>query len=307
MDSKKERYVLVMMILLLILFGSSILCHVFYRIQIKKIVKQLKFHNTEDSNKEIYIDCRNSEIVSLQRELNSLLKKRRERALFYANQEEELYKMITDISHDIRTPLTSVKGYFQMLEQCEKKEEKNYYREIIENRLDTISTMLDDFFTYTKTTQKELVQSVEECDVRQILCEVLFQHYDVLRERDFDIVMEIPEVSMEIVANREELCRIFMNLVKNVLVHGCERFRVRLVTQENCIIFENDTKEPLPDEIGQVFERFYKGDVARSTNLSTGLGLSIVKELVKKNNGRAEAFVGVEYLFGIKVYFDSRL
>lgn len=294
---------MVMTTILAILFGLSLIYILLYRKQINDFVRQIRFHAEEDSNIEITAELKNRSIKKLQDELNALLETQKRQRLMYEKREEKINQMVTDISHDIRTPLTSISGYFQLLDMCETEEEKAHYEEIISQRLLTLQTMIDEFFTYTKAKQNNQSVVQELCDVRQILCETMFLFYDDLNASGLQVNLEIPEERMERCGNVEELNRIFMNIIKNILIHGCEEVHVRMkrINQQICVTFENKTQKALPQDLSEVFERFYKGDIARSGQDSTGLGLCIVKELVQKMGGSVCAFSRDAGWFGIEI------
>lgn len=294
-------------ILLAILLLVSILYHILYKRQIKDLVKQLRFHKEEESNREIITDLKSREVKELQNELNELLDRIRRQRQSYEEKEEKIGQMVTDISHDIRTPLTSVIGYFQMLEEAKEEREAEHYKAIIYSRLQTLNTMLDEFFTYSKISQTKEKKENDICDVRQILCETIFLYYDDLSSRGIQPQLAIPEERFEVYGNAEDFRRIFMNLMKNALVHGTEEISIGMKWngRHMDITFENKTKEPLPEKLSDVFERFFKGDKSRSGQLSTGLGLSIVKELTEQMDGSAGAFSRGDGWFGIKLTFKG--
>ena len=296
-------------IILADLLGISIICNCLYRKQIGDFVRQIQFHAQEDSNTEITAELKSHSIKNLQDELNCLLEEQKKRRIEYEKREEKINQMVTDISHDIRTPLTSISGYFQLLDACETEEEKEHYKNIIFQRIQTLNVMIDEFFTYSKIKQNRNHNLKEICDVRQILCETLFLFYDDLNAKGLQVELAIPEERFELYGNQEEFSRVFMNIIKNILIHGCEKVHVSMerVDEEICIIFENKTKKALPQELSEVFERFYKGDTARSGQDSTGLGLSIVKELVQQMGGRVNAFSKDIGWFGIELRFNGRL
>lgn len=293
-----------------VLFVASMLYNFLYRRQVRDLVSQLRFHKYEDSNREITTELKNRGVKDLQDELNALLEKQRKQRIIYEKKEEEIVRMVTDISHDIRTPLTSVIGYFQLLEECETDTEREHYKEIIFQRLQTLKLMLDEFFTYSKVSNNSYAVKKDICDVRQILCETLFLFYDELTVKGIETRIDIPEERFEWGGNEEAFNRIFMNLMKNVLSHGSgevfismKKYSVENGEKSIRISFENRTEEALPTELSTVFQRFYKGDSARSNQTSTGLGLCIVKELVEQMGGNVSAFSRGTGWFGIELRF----
>lgn len=294
-------------IILTVLLIVVLMYHLLYRKQINDFVKQLRFHKAEESNKEISAELKCKSIRNMQNELNILLEKQRNQRIAYEHREEKINQLVTDISHDIRTPLTSVTGYFQMMDESENEEERTHYKEIICHRLQTLSVMLDEFFTYAKLSQKCHDKPKEMCDVRQILCETLFLFYDEFHTRGIQVELKIPEERFLVYGNTEDFKRIFMNIMKNIRNHGCLEMRISIERKANDIriVFENRTAEKLPQDLSEVFERFYKGDKARSNQESTGLGLCIVKELSEQMGGVVSAFSKDYGWFGMDLTFEG--
>lgn len=294
---------MIKIILLSALLFGCVVYIILLRKQIHDFTKQLQFHAKEESNREITSDLKSREVKTLQHELNMLLDKIRQQRIAYEKEEEKIQQTVTDISHDIRTPLTSVIGYFQMLDETTDHAEREHYKTIIYSKLQALNAMLDDFFVYSriKTTKKEK----GECDIRQILCETIFLFYDDFNLKGIQPQIDIPEERFTASGNDEDFRRIFMNLMKNVLMHGEKEICISMRQQDKgvAISFENRTTEALPPKLSDVFERFYKGDTARSGRSSTGLGLCIVKELAEKMGGTATTFSRGASWFGIRLWF----
>ena len=294
-----------------ILLGFGLLYYILklslYRRQISRLVKQLRFHNENDSNMGIWIEVKTSEMVRLQEELEHLKQKYRENQIAFEESEARRKRMIADISHDIRTPLTSIMGYFQMMNDCTDESERMHYQEIIEGRLNALSAMLEVFFDYIKINQGELILENEICDIRQILCETLVSFYDEFKNQGIVPEVNIPEEEMCAYGEKNAFQRIFFNLIKNALVHGKDAIRIRMVKEEERIqiYFENKTSEESPENLQDVFERFYKSDRSRKDSTSTGLGLCIVKELIGNIGGNVYAFSNERDWFGIAIDFTS--
>lgn len=187
---------------------------------------------------------------------------------------------------DIRTPLTSMDGYFQLLLKSDDPEERQQYAAVISDRLFSLKEMLDELFTYAKLTNKAYEIELSPCAVNEILLSVLFSFYKDIKQKAIEPFIDVPEQDVFIQGNEPALRRIFQNILKNCIEHGNKHLYVRLINNTDTIqiSFENDYQAHEPIEASKVFDRFYKADEARSTT-STGLGLSIAKELVERLNG----------------------
>lgn len=209
-----------------------------------------------------------------------------------ADNEIHLKDTIINLSHDIRTPLTSLDGYFQLLLKSDEPEEQEQYAAIIRERLSSLKEMLDELFTYAKLTNRAYEIELSPCAVNEVLLSVLFSFYEDIKQRGMEPMLEIPEQDISIQANEPALRRTFQNILKNAIEHGKNHLSIQLLTTSDTvqICFENDyqTSEPVDSE--KVFDRFYKADDARNKT-STGLGLSIAKELVERMNGSINSAV----------------
>lgn len=285
----------------------SISYNLLQRRQIRDFVRQIRFRRKEKSQKQIYVNLPGQQTEDLAAEINELFREMQRTEIRYQEKEEEQRRMITNISHDIRTPLTSVSGYFQMLADTEDVQERERYMRIIRGRLQSLQELLEEFFTYVKIQNRKEEVSEELCDIRQILSESIFFFYDEIdgmQERDIGLTEERLMVN----GREEDLRRIFQNILKNAILHGNRKLRIRMnrAEQKAEIRIENETMEKLPENTEMVFERFYRADEARSTQ-SSGLGLSIVKELTEKMGGRAEAYLPSPHWFGICVTLPCKV
>ena len=182
--------------------------------------------------------------------------------------------------------MTSMDGYFQLLLKSDDPEERQQYAAVISDRLFSLKEMLDELFTYAKLTNKAYEIELSPCAVNEILLSVLFSFYKDIKQKAIEPFIDVPEQDVFIQGNEPALRRIFQNILKNCIEHGNKHLYVRLINNTDTIqiSFENDYQAHEPIEASKVFDRFYKADEARSTT-STGLGLSIAKELVERLNG----------------------
>lgn len=258
----------------------------YYRKQIKSIKEQVKFLNHHKTNMLIASDHKTGCIAELTRELNDLIEQTAILRRDIENNEIQLKETIFNLSHDIRTPLTSLDGYFQLLLKSNDPLEQQQYEMIINNRLSSLKEMLDELFTYAKLTNKAYQIELSPCAINEILLNVLFSFYEDIKQQGLEPLIDIPEKEICILANESALRRIFQNILKNCMIHGQKHLSVSLTTNSTAIQirFENDYSASESIDAEKVFERFYKADNARS-KISTGLGLSIAKELVQQING----------------------
>ena len=274
-----------------------------YKRQIKDICRQLRFLQECDSNMLITTEMKKGHIGELVELLNTLLKERKKERADYQKKEQMIADIYTNLSHDIRTPLTSLDGYFQLLEETQEENDRKRYIQIIQERIESLKEMLEELFTYTKLQNGTYELKLEPQNVGQILKETVFSYYDDWAEQEISPQFEITEEPVWIRGNKQALRRTIQNIIKNGLDHGNKEIRIQLSRNEKQmeLVFQNKIEPGEQIDISRVFERFYKADKARSKS-STGLGLSIAKGFVEKMHGEIAAEIKEDW-FCIKISF----
>ena len=220
-------------------------------------------------------------------------------------QDAALRETITNLSHDIRTPLTSLDGYFQLL-ASEKTDQakKEYYLGIIRNRIESLNSMLDELFTYAKLQDINYSIELSELDITAVTADILMSFYDELTERCEEPVVILPEEPVLIKGNKEAYTRVVQNIIRNALIHG-RNIKVSLKREGTDVIFDCSDELLNPDTIidtSRIFDRFYKANKARTNAKGSGLGLAISKELVERMGGRISAECN-DGIFTIRIVF----
>lgn len=261
-----------------------------YQRQVKDICRQLAFLMKHDSNMLIHREFGLGGIGMLSDRLNDLLELRRKEKQYYQEKETLIADTYTNLSHDIRTPLTSLDGYFQLMEACENVEEQRRYLNIIHERIHSLNEMLEELFMFTKLKNESYRLELTSCCINRILKETVFSYYDDWVRREIQPDIQITEEQLYIDGNKQGLSRIIQNVIKNGLDHGEKKIRIVLKREQNQAVLRisNQVIDSEQIDIEHVFDRFYKADAARSKT-STGLGLSIAREFVRRMNGEIGA------------------
>ena len=271
----------VLSVLILILIGILIS----YKRQVKDICRQLRFLQECDSNMLITTEMKKGHIGELAELLNTLLKERKKGRADYQKKEQMIADIYTNLSHDIRTPLTSLDGYFQLLEETQEENDRKRYIQIIQERIESLKEMLEELFTYTKLQNGTYELKLEPQNVGQILKETVFSYYDDWAEQEISPQFEITEEPVWIRGNKQALRRTIQNIIKNGLDHGNKEIRIQLSRNEKQmeLVFQNKIEPGEQIDISRVFERFYKGK--NSSDDSVGIGLSLAKTIIEKQGG----------------------
>ena len=282
-----------MYIIIEILSGIIILQFIImwkYQRQVKDICRQLAFLMKHDSNMLIHREFGLGGIGMLSDRLNDLLELRRKEKQYYQEKETLIADTYTNLSHDIRTPLTSLDGYFQLMEACENVEEQRRYLNIIHERIHSLNEMLEELFMFTKLINESYRLELTSCCINRILKETVFSYYDDWVRREIQPDIQITEEQLYIDGNKQGLSRIIQNVIKNGLDHGEKKIRIVLKREQNRAVLRISNQVIASEQIDieHVFDRFYKADAARSKT-STGLGLSIAREFVRRMNGEIGA------------------
>lgn len=261
-----------------------------YQRQVRDICRQLSFLMKNDSNMLVTGDTGFLGLKELMEILNQLLMNRKKEHKKYLEKEQMISDTYTNLSHDIRTPLTSLDGYFQLLEQCEDEEEQKHYMDIIQERIRNLKEMLEELFLFTKLKNESYHLELKRCCINQILKQTIFSYYDEWTSKGIEPDIRITDQLLYIEGNEAALQRILQNVIKNALDHGTRGIGISLEEKDRKSIIRiwNEVRDPEKTDPSKVFERFYKADESRNKT-SSGLGLSIAKEFTQKMQGEISA------------------
>ncbi len=213
----------------------------------------------------------------------------------YEETRQNFKSMVTTISHDFRTPLTSISGYVQILldDDDVSYENRQKYLKIIESRAISLSSLIEDFYTVSSIDSLDYPYNLTTISLSEILRAQIAAYYVELEKRYSTIEVDIVESPCYMISDRTSLQRIFSNLIKNALSYGIDTIRISLKEDENSykIEFANSLYENADKNIAnKIFERNYSVNWASSSK-STGLGLSIAKSMTEKMGGSIGAEV----------------
>ena len=215
----------------------------------------------------------------------------REKMLMEAEKEKMRANLLRAISHDLRTPLTSILGYLQLLEDPGLTEgERREYLAVIAGRARTLQSLITSFYDLSRLEGGEYLLQREKVDLYASLSGLLAAFYNDFTDRGFDMEVELAEGLPQVWADAGAVLRIFTNLIRNALEHGEGRMEIRLYQEGGQVVsrFSNETHALTAEDVPHVFDRFFTSDKMR-TGRNTGLGLAIVKALAGQMDCRAEA------------------
>lgn len=279
----------VIILILLIIILSLLLLIISYKKDIRYISRQISKSKGDLTN--IKMSSLNREIEELAIKIDELYLTNHKINLKIRNNEEKLRESIENMSHDLRTPLTSIMGFVQLLKDEQlSKEEKLRYISIIERRTENLNTLINCFYDLSRIENNEYKFKLEYVNLSEILVENIAAFYDDFINNGIEPKIQIAENSSNVIADKNAVMRIFSNLINNMIKHGDKSVDISLNNVDNYVEtqFINSAPNLRPEEVEKIFDRFYTGDAAR-TDKSTGLGLCITKALVEQMGHKVEA------------------
>ena len=283
-------------ILLLIIFALSAKVY-FLRKSAQEISEAFRDRLTADTNTLIDVSTRDPDMRKLAADINVQLRLLRQQRHKYLTGDRELKEAVTNISHDLRTPLTAICGYLDLLEKEEKSDNTTRYLSLIRNRVDAMKQLTEELFRYSVIlSTRELV--LESVCVNGILEESIAAFYGALTSRGIRPEIRITESRIERQLNREALGRVFSNILNNALKYSDGDLAITL-RDNGEIIFSNTASRLNEVQVGKLFDRFFTVEAARNSN---GLGLAISKTLVEQMGGTIQAKLEEGRLY-ICIYF----
>ena len=251
---------------------------------IKEIERELNEILTSDTNRLITISSSDKTIKNLANILNSELKELRKQKLQYENGNQELKTLITNISHDMRTPLTAIRGYIDFMKESEEEKTQEYI-EIIERKTNDLIALTNQLFDFSKTMDIGVKLEKQECCINEILEETLANYYSIFKANKIEPHIEICKEKIYKYLDRISTMRIFDNIISNIIKYSSENLKISL-NQTGKITFSNKATSLDVTTVQKIFDRYFTVENAKK---STGLGLSITKQLVELNNGNISA------------------
>ena len=258
---------------------------------LRRAARRMREQMADETTARLALPCPSAGAEELLVCLNDLLELRQEERAVYRRKEQALRQQIANVSHDLRTPLTSILGYLQLLEgEGLSPEKRREYFEVIKGRARTLQTFIAAFYDLSRIEGGELPLEREKVDLGRALSDQLAAAYEQIEETGLAMKVDIAPGLPPVWADSGAVTRIFSNLLTNALRHGEDALDVRLYREGNQIVsaFSNRADGLTEEDAAHVFERFYTADKMR-TGQSTGLGLAIVKALAERMGHTAGA------------------
>ena len=205
-------------------------------------------------------------------------------------------ELITNVSHDLRTPLTSIITYTELLKGSNvSSDDRNAYIEIIDRKSKRLKVLIDDLFEASKMASGNIELVKEKVDIVQLLQQALAEYNESMQQSTLQFRITDPDKPIYVYVDGQKMWRVFDNLIANTLKYSLENTRVYLSVNQLedsvLITFKNVTKYELGDNIDELFERFKRGDTSRQTE-GSGLGLAIAKSIVDLHQGQLD--IGID-------------
>ena len=269
---------------------------------IKAINKRLKLLNKTETNLLVDSLSMNKEAIKLAKLINQNLKDINAFRSKINHEEAELRNTIANISHDLRTPITSILGYLQLFQSSTNLSDKQAnYLEIITSRIHNLKQLIENLFSYSIVYDTIDLLNLKQENINLILEDSIAMYYQDLITKKITPVIEIPDQPIYKNVDKLALKRVFNNLISNILKYGVGSMKISITDEK--IIFENKTNSYDQIDVGKIFDRFFTVAQARNNN-SMGIGLAISKSLIEKMNGKIEASLDSDTL-AITIYLEN--
>ena len=296
-------YVLIIMFICDIVVGIFISKKINEISSISKALSELKkgnFNYKININKDYLFRELAEDINSLGDTINSSVEER-------LKSERMKTELITNVSHDLKTPLTAIINYVSLMKKEDiKPEHVKDYVTVLDNRTQKLKILIDDLFEAAKISSNDIEINLEKTDINQLLMQSIVELDDEIKKVNLDFITNVPQQEVYILGDGKKLWRVFENLILNVTKYSLKGTRVYIdmIEKDNkaVISIKNISKHPLNFDPNEITERFTRGDLSRNTE-GSGLGLSIAKGFVDAQNGNLKIDI-LGDLFIVTLEFD---
>lgn len=291
-----SMYIIITILIIILVF--MIIKLYFIRKSLKEIQNSISEILSTDTNNLLTISSSDKEIINLANSLNLELKNLREEKLQYENGNQELKTVMTNISHDMRTPLTAISGYIELIKENNDENKKKKYIEIIERKTNELILLTEQLFDFSKTMDMKVNIKKEKCCINEIIEESLANYYSVFKKNNIIPKIEICNKKIYKYLDKNTIIRVFENILSNVSKYSNGDFKV-VLAENGRITFSNKATSLDATTVQKIFNRYFTVENAKK---STGLGLAIAKQLIELNDGMISAKYIKNHLI-IDIYF----
>lgn len=275
------------------------------RREIKSISMQLSDIMKQDTNELIHSGGSGKTYRELINEINTLLREIQQTRISYHQKNHALEQMMTNISHDLRTPLTSAMGYIRIIRSSDLTEaEKERELAIIEKRLVRLEELINSFFEFSRIISNGKAPEKTDVNIVAALEVSIANYYDDYCAQSREIILDCSRHKLMISSNKNMLLRIFDNLISNALKHGTDSLTVSVCDEEEITVSFTNRLCGSDIDIERIFDEFYTTDISR-TKGNTGLGLAIVKQFTEMLGGTVSA-QNKDGLFTLTIAFPAK-
>ncbi|CEN81191.1 sensor histidine kinase [Paraclostridium sordellii] len=286
-------------ILIIIIMLYTLIRFISLKKQLRKIEKQV--YNKERVN----ITLNDRDIENLAATINNNMQEQKQVEIDIMNREERLKQNISDIAHDLRTPLASIRGYITLLDNCTEQEKKEYIN-IIERKSEELNLLINNFYEISLFDNSSLKIQTTSIDIVQVIMEIVISNYALIKNNEIEIDNRLPEKQIKIYGEELTCKRIIQNLISNSIKYSNGYISIQLDEFDNEVIFtiKNSVLELKESDLDYLFERFYTVDKSRNRS-GSGLGLYIVKLLLKKIGGEVRDISLEDGILSISIMFKA--
>lgn len=259
-----------------------------------------------ESNRKLVFKHPDKNFERLLSEINKYLEKAQFEKIKFIRREEEIKREIENISHDLRTPLTSIRGYLELMnDENASEEEKKEYISVVERRAKGLQNLIQVFYDLSRLENKEYNLDLEITDINMVLREQVLVYYNDFEAKGINVDISLEQKPIYLKLDKNAIERVFANLIQNAIKYGKSRFKIclEIIGKEVILVFANDTDDLQKEDEKFLFDRFYMKNSSRN-NQSSGLGLTITKFLVELMDGEIELSINEGWV-EIKIKFKA--
>lgn len=275
--------------------------------QLKEISQKLEKIQDTDSDENIMMFTDEQALMELLVQINRLLENQRKMKVDYRRSQISAKKMLSNISHDIKTPMTVILGYLEIMRINGDKEDEMLLK--VEQKAKRVMELINQFFTLAKLEAGDMELEISRINICEVCRENILDFYELLKQKEFQVEVKIPEEAVFIMGNKEALHRILYNLISNVIRYGLDGRYLGLVlrsVKNDVYIDVIDKGKGIEKEFaGNVFERLFTMEDSRNRRIQgNGLGLTIAQTLAQQLGGEIvlESEPNVKTAFTVKLH-----